>query len=129
MEPDDLRQQIELQIVELIKKQLADGTMTEERAQQISQVVLDTIRPGMSLDELYRAIPRLDDTCQELSPVILPFLRQYEENVNKKAMSEIENLIKQGQYDAAAHLGTQVINQEGKLVWQGSSSVKTWADN
>jgi hypothetical protein len=120
MNPDDIRQQIELQIVELIKDQLARGVMTEERAQQISQRVLDIIRPGMSMEELYRAIPKLDDTCQELSPVILPFLRQYEENVNKKALSEIENMIRQGQYDAAASLGKQVVNQEVKLMWTGA---------
>ena len=77
MTPDDLRQQIELQVVELIKRKLADGTMTEERSQQISQVVLDTIRPGMTIEELYRAVPKLDDTLPELAPIVLPIVRQY----------------------------------------------------
>lgn len=121
MSPDDVRQQLELQIVELIKAKLADGSLTEERAQQISQIVLDTIRPGMSFEELYKAIPRLDDTAQEISPVILPFLKQYEENVNKKALDQITNLIKQGQYDAASQLGRDVVNQNVKLQWMGSS--------
>jgi hypothetical protein len=122
MTPDDLRQQIELTIVEFIKKALGAGTMTEERAQQISQVVLDTVKPGMGFDELYKAIPRLDDTCQEISPVILPYLKQYEENVNKKALEEISNLIKMGEYDAATSLGKKVVNQEVELVWQGSGN-------
>jgi hypothetical protein len=121
MSPDDLRQQLELQIVELIKAKLADGSMTEERAQQISQVVLDTIRPGMSFQELYKAIPKLDDTCQEISPVILPFLQQYEQNVNKKALAQIERLIRLGQYDAATKLGNDVVNQNVKLVWTATA--------
>ena len=120
MTPDDIRQKLELRIVELIKASLADGTMKEERAQQISQVVLDTLRPGMTFEELYRAVPRLDDHCPELAPVVLPLLKDYEENVNKKAMEGVSELIHQGQYDAAAKLGKQAINQDIKLVWTGS---------
>jgi hypothetical protein len=121
MTPDQLRQQIELSIVEFIKKALAAGSMTEERAQQISQVVLDTVKPGMDFDQLYRAIPKLDDSCQEISPIILPFLKQYEDNVNKKGLEEVTRLIKLGQYDAAADLGKRIVNQEVELVWQGSA--------
>jgi hypothetical protein len=121
MTPDELRQQIELRIVELIKSRLANGSITEDRAQQISQYVLDALQPGMTFEELYRVIPKLDDSFPELSPVILPILREYEINVNKKAMQAVQELIRQGQYDAAAKLGKQTINQEIKLVWQGSS--------
>ena len=120
MTPDELRQQIELRVVELIKSRLAAGSLTEDRAQQISQFVLDTLRPGMSFEELYRAIPRLDDSFPELSPVILPILEDYEKNVNQKAMVAVRDLIRQGQFDAAAKLGEQAVKQEVKLMWQGS---------
>ena len=53
MTPDDLRQQIELKIVELIKEKLSDGSMTEDRAQEISQMVLNQLKPGMNFEELY----------------------------------------------------------------------------
>jgi hypothetical protein len=121
MTPDELRQQIEMKVVEMIKARLANETITEERAQQISEFVLETLRPGMSFEELYRAVPKLDDMFPELSPIILPILKEYEANVNQKAMESIRELIRQGQYDAAAKLGKQAINQESKLVWQGSS--------
>ena len=124
MTPDELRQQIELKVVELIKKQLADGAMTDERAQAISQHVLSTLQPGMSLEELYQAIPKLDDSFQELAPVVLPMLKQYEEDVNQKAMVQIRELIKQGHYDAAAKLGKQAVNQEIKLTWTGGADSK-----
>lgn len=121
MTPDDLRQQVELAVVELIKKKLADGSMTEERSQVISQNVLDKLQPGMSFEELYRALPKLDDTCSELSPVIVPHLREYEDHVTQQATGTVSELIKQGEYDAAIKLTKNVINQTVNLVWQGSS--------
>jgi hypothetical protein len=121
MTPDELRQQIELQVVEFIKAAMESGSMKEERAQQISDIVLHTLHPGMNFEELYRAIPKLDDNCPELSPLVLPILRDYENTVNKKALEGVVELIRQGQYDAAAKLGKQAINQEIKLEWHGSS--------
>ncbi len=122
MTPDDLRQQIELQVVELIKRKLADGTMTEERSQQISQVVLDTIRPGMTIEELYRAVPKLDDTLPELAPIVLPIVRQYEQEITQQAQRGVSELIRQGQFDAATDLAHKAISQDLKLVWEGKST-------
>ena len=120
MSPDDIRQQIELQVVELIKAKLADGTMTEERSQQISRMVLDTLKPGMSIETLYKAIPKLDDAAQELSPIIVPALRDYEDNIAQKALPSVQEYIRLGEYDAAIALSKKVINQDVSLVWQGS---------
>lgn len=120
MSPDDLRQRIELNVVELIKTKLADGTMTEERSQQISQMVLDTLKPGMNLEELYKAIPKLDDAAQELSTIIIPYLREYEDKIAQTAEGTVRSLIRQGQYDAAVKLSQNVINQDVALVWQGA---------
>lgn len=120
MTPDDLRQQIELKVVELIKEKLSDGTMTEERSQQISQMVLATLKPGMSFEELYKAIPTLDDAAQELSGIIVPALRDYEVNIAQKALSNVQEHIRLGEYDAAIALSKNVINQDVSLVWQGS---------
>ena len=54
MSPDDIRQEIELKVVNFLKEKATEGTMTEERSQQIAQRVLDTLTPGMSLEELYK---------------------------------------------------------------------------
>lgn len=120
MTPDDLRQQIELKVVELIKAKLAEGSMSEERAQQASQVVLDTLKPGMSFEELYQAIGRLDDTVQELAPVVLPIMEQYEREIVKPIEKNVSELIRQGQYDAASKLAKKAISQDVKLQWTGS---------
>lgn len=119
MTPDDIRQQIELKVVELVKARMADATMTEERSQQVSQRVLDLLQPGMSMEALYRAIAKLDDAMPELSPVVLPYLVEYEHNVTKQAQENVQNLIKQGQYDAATQLAEKVIKQDVQLVWEG----------
>lgn len=120
MSPDDIRQQIEANVVELIKQKLDDGTMTDERAQLISQNVLDTIRPGMTFEELYKAIPKLDDAFQELSPILVPILQEYETNVTQKVKQNVEDLIKQGQFDAAAKLAQKAVENDVKLTWTGS---------
>ena len=120
MSPDDLRQQIELQVVELIKAKLADGSMTEERAQQASQVVLDSLKPGMSFEELYQAIGRMDDIVQELAPVVVPIMKQYEHQIVQPISANVSELIRQGQYDAATRLAKKAISQDVKLQWTGS---------
>lgn len=121
MTPDDLRQQIELKVVELIKAKLADGSMSEDRAQQLSQLVLGAVKPGMSFEELYKVIATIDDTAPELSPIVLPIVREYEENVVNNIKTNVSDLIRQGQYDAATKLAKQAINQDVSLVWTGSS--------
>jgi len=125
MSPDDIRQQIELQVVELIKAKLADGTMTDERSQQLSERVLEILKPSMTLEELFRAIPKLDDNCPELSPIILPLLQDYETNVAQKAIGSVQELIKLGQYDAATKLGQKTVAQDVDLQWSGQAKAPT----
>ncbi len=124
MSPDEVREDLELKIVEYIKKALDEGTLSEERSQAMSARVLDVLKPGMSFDELYRAIPQIDDLFPELSTLVLPYLREYEENVTKKAQTTVSELIRQGQYDAAVKVATKAINQEVNLVWQGSGKAE-----
>jgi hypothetical protein len=121
MNPQDLRQSVELKAVELIKTRLENGTITEDRAQELSQLVLDTIHPNMSVEELYRAIPKLDDTAPELSPVVLPVVRQYEQTVGKRAEENVRSLIRTGQYDAAVKLAKDTIAHESPIEHFGSS--------
>ncbi len=122
MSPDDIRQQIELKVVELIKARMADASMSEERSQEVSQRVLDLLQPGMSLQELFQAIAKLDDAMPELSPIVIPYLRDYELNVTQKAQEEIRKMIKAGQFDAAARLAEKAIKQDVQLVWEGRST-------
>ncbi len=120
MSPDELREDIEFKIVEHIKTMLEAGTLTEARAQQLSQIALNVLVPGMTLEELYRAIPKLDDLATELAPIVIPYMREYEEHITKNAQTNVVELIKQGQYDAAITLSKQAITKNVSLMWQGS---------
>lgn len=122
MSPDDVRETIELAVVEMIKKNVADGTMTEARAQQISQIVLELIKPGMDFKDLYKAIFKLDDTCNELSAVVLPYAQSYEKNIANKATNMVANYIRIGNYDAAVKLAEDVVQEDVKLEWQGKAN-------
>lgn len=121
MSPDDIREQVEADIVDFIKKKVEAEEMTEDRAQSLAQLVLDKLKPGMSLEEIYKALPHLDDTFTEISHIIVPYLRDYEEGVTKPAISQVSNLIKSGRYKEAQELADRVIKQDVKLVWTGSS--------
>lgn len=121
MSPDDIRQQIELKVVELLRSAVEAGTMTQERSQKIAQVVLELLRPGMSWKELYQAIPRLDDAAQEISPIIVPYLREYEDKVAQAAETAVRDFIREGKYDAAVSLAQRVVAQDVDIVWSGGA--------
>lgn len=120
MSPDDIREHIEASIVDLIKQKVEAEEMTEERAQELAKIVLEKLKPGMSLEELYKALPHLDDQFSEISHIVVPYLRQYEEGVTKPAIEQVSTLIKSGRYTEAQNLADRVIKQNVKLVWTGS---------
>ncbi len=122
MTPDDAREEIELKVVELIKTNVEAGTMTEARGQQISQIVLELLTPGMTWEQLYKAIFKLDDSCTELSPIVLPYAQSYEKNIANKASDMVASYIRVGNYDAAVKLAEQVVNEDVKLEWQGKAN-------
>lgn len=121
MSPDDIRQQIELKVVELLRNAVTEGTMTEERSQHIAKLVLEYLTPGMSWQALYKAIPKLDDASQEISPIIIPYLHEYEDKVAQAAEGAVRDFIRQGKYDAAVNLANRVIAQDVDLVWTASA--------
>lgn len=121
MTPDDLRQKVELRVVEMIKQKLAEGTLTEERSQAIAQHVLDSLKPGMSFQELYKAIFKLDDMYGELCPVTLPIIKEYEDTVTKQAQKAVSQLIAQGKYEEAETLAQQTVTGNINIVWQASA--------
>lgn len=124
MTPDDIREQIEADIVDVIKQKVEAEEMSEERAQTLAQMILERLKPGMSLEDLYKTLPHLDDNFSEISHVIVPYLRDYEDGVAKPAILQVQQLIKAGQYKEAQELADRVIRQDVKLVWTGSSKAK-----
>jgi hypothetical protein len=125
MTADEIREQIEADVVALIKTKVENEEMTEERAQQIAQRILDMLKPGMTLEELFKVLPQLDDNFSEIGHIIVPYLKDYEEGVTKRAAKTVHDLIMQGQYKEAQDLANRVIKQDVKLVWTGSAGSPT----
>ncbi len=111
MTPDDIRKEIELKVVELLKSRLTNQTITEERSKFVSQTVLNLLQPDMSITDLYKAIMKLDDACPELSPIVYPYARQYEEMITRSATDRVQEYIRVGKYDAAIDLAKKVVSQ------------------
>lgn len=121
MTPDELREEVELAVVDLLRDLLDRGKITDNRAQAISQQVLDTLTPGMSFEQIYQMVPKLDDNTPELAPVTTPIIREYEERVVSQATNEVSKLIREGQFDAASKLAKQAVSKEVKIAWEGKS--------
>lgn len=120
MSPDDLRQQIELKVVELIKEGLTSGKMTEAKSQEISRRTLEVLQPGIGFKELFKAVSKLDDTMPELSRVVYPIVKQYEDMVKNSAIPRVREYMRVGQWDAAVKLAKDAANGEVELVWRGT---------
>lgn len=118
MTSDEVRQQIELKVVEMIKQKLIDGTMTEERSKEVSQHVLSCLTPGMTFVDLFKALPKLDDGFGEMSPLIVPYLRDYETNVVQQARAKAEDFIHEGKYDASIKLIKEAVNYDLNVQFQ-----------
>ncbi len=108
MDPEEKRKNIERDILRMIKEKLEKGEMNAERASKIAQLVLKTLHPGISLEDIYRTVPTLDDQFSELSTAVLPVLQEYEEKVEKIVTERVEALIKQGHFTEANQLVQQL---------------------
>ena len=106
---EEFRKFIEVEVLKIIKMLAEKGETTQEKIQQIAQVVLDLIKPGMSLEELYKNAVKLDDRHSELAPVVIQVMRQYEEKYHGKAVDEVSQMIKSGEYDQAQDLVLKVL--------------------
>ena len=121
MTSDEVRQQIELKVVEMIKQKLIDGTMTEERSKEVSQHVLGCLKPGMNFIDLFKALPKLDDGFSEMSPLIVTYLRDYESNVVQKAREKAQDFIQEGKYDASVKLIHDAIDYNLNVQFQAEA--------
>lgn len=103
------RKFIEVEVLKIIKNSAEKESMPQERMQYIAQLTLDLIRPGMSLEELYKNAIMLDDQCSELAPIVLKVMKEYEEKYEKQALQIVSHLVKKGQYDQAQEMVKKVL--------------------
>lgn len=106
---DDFRKFIEVEVLKIIEQLAVAGATPKERVQEIAQTTLDTIKPEMTLEELYQSAVKLDDKYSELSPVVYKVMKEYEEKYEKKAIEYVSHLIKNGKYNQAQDVVKKVL--------------------
>lgn len=110
-----MREKVQKAIVDIISICLEDGTITEEKASEMAQFVLDKLPDNISYQEFIQVLPKLDDEYPEFSKVIVPIMEQVE--VKHKAVKDgqISELLKTGEIDKALNLTNQAIEEEKNL--------------
>ncbi len=114
-DPVEIKNTIQSKIVDLITAKLESGHMTQERAKEIAQMILDKLSGELSLEELFRIIPKLDDQFEELGAVIVPVMMDYEKKMREEINTKIDTHLQQKNFDEVLRLAKQAIEHESQL--------------
>lgn len=106
---EEFRKFIEVEVLKIIKALAEAGKTPKEKVQEIARTTLTLIQPGMTVEELYQNAVKLDDQHSELAPVVYAVMKEYEEKYEKKALNEVQNLIRQGEFEQAQELVKKVL--------------------
>lgn len=109
IQAEELRKFIEKKVLEVIKNMVETGEPTKELLQTIARRTLTLIKPAMMLDELYRNAVKLDDNISELSPVVVAVMSVYETKYEKKALEQVNQLVKSNKFDEAQEVMKKVL--------------------
>ena len=106
---DGFRKFIEYEAATLIISLLEKGSVDEDKAGKLSQITLDLIIPGMTVEELYLNGVKLDDHDPELAPVVYKIMKIYEEKFEKKAIATVSAMVRARQFGQAQDLVKKVL--------------------
>jgi len=107
--PDGFRNFIEYESATLIISLLESGAVDENKAGKLSQLTLDLIIPGMTMEELYSNGVKLDDNYTEMAPVVYKIMKIYEEKFEKKAIATVSAMVRAKQFGQAQDLVKKVL--------------------
>lgn len=110
MDPEEYRKKIELGILKIIEEKLRIGEMDADRAKAIARMLLDKLHPPLTLEQIYKIVPTLDDHFQELAAAVFPVMKDHEEEVRRIVSEHAEKLIASGKFDEA----TAILKQANK---------------
>ena len=115
MDTEEYRKKIELEILEVIEHKLTARQMSAQRAREIAQHVLNSLRPHMDINQIHAIVQNFDDHFPELVPVVLEVSRDHDERIKKAVISHVGILLKQGKIDEANTILKQATNKQIKL--------------
>ena len=99
--------------------------MTNEQAQQIAKRTIELLKPGMSLEEFFKNVMKIDDGLPELSFIVLPLAKIYQEKIENPSIDAVRELVRKTNYDTAVNLSQKIVDQDIKIkfVAQGKLTV------
>lgn len=109
VQAEEFRKFLEMEVLNVIKDISQDPETSQDKIQEIARYVLEHINPTMNLQELYLSGIKLDDVFPELAPVTYKVMKQYEEKYEKKALTEVSNLVRDRKYDEAQEVVKKVL--------------------
>jgi hypothetical protein len=112
MDQTGYQKQIELEILKIIEDQLNSGQMDASHAQEIAQYVLQNLPENMTLNQIYKLVPKLSEQFSELNNATAPVIKEYEEKAKNIALPQIREMLQQGNFTAATQIVKQTLNRE-----------------
>lgn len=106
------RKKLEKDILNIIEEKLKKGEMMTDRAQAIARMVLEKLHPPLTLEQIYKIVPTLDDNFSELSSVVIPIIKEHEEKIQIVINDYVLKLIKLGKIDEAE----QILDKIDKVI-------------
>ena len=115
MDAEEYRKKIEEDILKIIEDKLLARQMDAQRARAIARMVLDKLHPPLTLEQIYRIVPTLDDHFKELAEAVLPVIQEHDVRVSKIVSESAEKLIKTGKIEEANALMQKTIDNQKNL--------------
>ncbi len=102
MDPEEYRKKLEWDILAIIEEKLKSGDMDVERARLIAKMILEKLHPPLTLEQIYKIAPTLDDHFNELTKAVLPVMKENDERLRTIVTAHAEKLIQEGKIEEAA---------------------------
>lgn len=101
MNADEYRKKIEQDILDVIAARLTTGEMTAQRAREIAQFVLDTLKPHMTLEQIQQLVLNFDQHFPELAKVAQSVINDQHEVMKKTIADHVHKLLQENKLDEA----------------------------
>lgn len=103
---------VEQDIATLLVSRLESEQVTPERASQIAKFVVQAIPANLNDQQMMVLIPSLDDEFVELASVVNKHISEYELKCKPVVITEVSELIKQGQFQEASNIMNQYFQKK-----------------
>jgi hypothetical protein len=112
MDSEAYRLDIERKMLAIMQKQLESGEMSAQRAKQIAQYVVDSLRPGITIAEINAVVKYISQEFEEFSHLTVDSLNHYEDTVKEHTLEAVHKLLKEGKLTAADALLKKTLQED-----------------